>query len=941
MTRLFATPSSRSAFRASAVAVIASVGAVVFATAAGSAASPLAKRGPALQSKVSITSISPTQEFRGDAVAITGNGFGGPNVRVTVGGVAAQVVSATGSSATFVVPNGAPLGQTTVRATNPGGQFGEIGFIVLFDGKVTPVLDQPDAVQMQIGPQGGTITTSGGITLQIPAGALHDTQTITLTPLSAVQGSPLASLLGGVQLDPQGLHFLVPATLSVPLPGGVDPHQLVGFGFDGGGISFHLKPPVISGGTMSLQITHFSGGGAGTLTPAQSASILGYQPTPADEAAEQEIAAALQLYEQQGTDPDPAIDAALSTWYRHLKVGLQSVGDSIDFYELAVGEWQAWLGEVQAWSDTSRHAAENTQAADLATNDASHLADLALSACDGSGSDPLAALKPVIRLASDLETVPLQIETQKDSNGKQLPPADGLDSACVHVQIKSVDHPPVLAFALAKNTVTAAVEVDFWTGTSRTDSPVAVDLYDVTDGPKSSVASDTTSNGSSSFTFAAGPKPHRKYAVIANLPGDPSLHDPTSVGALGEEKDFDLDVRDRVELHSNATVAPGGTVSLQALLAGDGMANATVGFSNSGAGTLSASTGTTDTSGATTVDYTASNDPAGGTDTITASFDDGTGTVTAQVTITISAGTCSGNLSSFRLDAIAPLSQSDACSSVDVSIQPTTVTLATGQGTTFTATVTGTSDQTVTWTATGGTIDQNGTYTAGPTTGTYTVTATSNADSNAHDAATVTILQDEGVTRVSSRGRLGIGCDDTGPPEAISPDGATSWQGAPPECSSDIVLADGNGNVECEYGSDTSGNLSFQEAYASNGDLLSAHTTGSISADAWGTIDQQTGQQCLGSGGGVADYNVTFSVAHDGTKVTVQGSDSGSGHAGADVRITCLQFNCIVPYIAPHQGSFTQTLTLDAGTYRFDCHLTSDTTQIIGDTSCDAEIRFG
>jgi IPT/TIG domain-containing protein len=266
---------------------------VVFVTAVGSAASPVSRRGLARRLGVSIASISPAQGFRGDTVAITGNGFGGPNVRVTVGGVAAQVLSATGSSVSFVVPAGAPLGQTRVRATNPGGQFGEIAFTVLFDGKVTPVLDQSRSVQVQIGPAGGTIATGGGITLQIPAGALHDTETITLTPLSAVQGSPLSTLVGGVQLDPQGLHFLVSATLTLPLPAGVDPHQLVGFGFDDAGISFHLKPPTVTGGVISVQIAHFSGGGAGTLSPAQSAAILGYQPTPADELAEQQISAAL------------------------------------------------------------------------------------------------------------------------------------------------------------------------------------------------------------------------------------------------------------------------------------------------------------------------------------------------------------------------------------------------------------------------------------------------------------------------------------------------------------------------------------------------------------------------------------------------------------------------------------------------------------------------
>jgi hypothetical protein len=48
-------------------------------------------------------------------------------------------------------------------------------------------------------------------------------------------------------------------------------------------------------------------------------------------------------------------------------------------------------------------------------------------------------------------------------------------------------------------------------------------------------------------------------------------------------------------------------------------------------------------------------------------------------------------------------------------------------------------DGSVTWTATGGTIDPNGLYTAGTTAGTFTVTATSVEDRTQSASATVTI----------------------------------------------------------------------------------------------------------------------------------------------------------------------------------------------------------
>src|SRR4051794_33852242 len=62
---------------------------------------------------------------------------------------------------------------------------------------------------------------------------------------------------------------------------------------------------------------------------------------------------------------------------------------------------------------------------------------------------------------------------------------------------------------------------------------------------------------------------------------------------------------------------------------------------------------------------------------------------------------------------------------VQVSVSPTTVTLQPGGAQTFTATVTGSSNTAVTWTATGGTVSSTGAYTAGSTAGNFTVTATS------------------------------------------------------------------------------------------------------------------------------------------------------------------------------------------------------------------------
>jgi hypothetical protein len=78
-------------------------------------------------------------------------------------------------------------------------------------------------------------------------------------------------------------------------------------------------------------------------------------------------------------------------------------------------------------------------------------------------------------------------------------------------------------------------------------------------------------------------------------------------------------------------------------------------------------------------------------------------------------------------------------SGVTVSISPTSASVATGGTQQFTATVTGTTNTAVTWSATAGSASSSGLYTAPGTAGTYTVTATSVTDSTKSASATVNV----------------------------------------------------------------------------------------------------------------------------------------------------------------------------------------------------------
>jgi hypothetical protein len=78
-------------------------------------------------------------------------------------------------------------------------------------------------------------------------------------------------------------------------------------------------------------------------------------------------------------------------------------------------------------------------------------------------------------------------------------------------------------------------------------------------------------------------------------------------------------------------------------------------------------------------------------------------------------------------------------STVAITVSPTSASLQTGTTQQFTATVTGSSNKTVTWTATGGTVSSSGMYTAGNTAGTFSVTASSAADTSKKAEATITL----------------------------------------------------------------------------------------------------------------------------------------------------------------------------------------------------------
>ncbi len=131
---------------------------------------------------------------------------------------------------------------------------------------VTPTLNSTRTASADIATSGGTLTVtddlSNKFTLTLPPGALLDRQTIKMTAIKSATGVSKPGLVAGVQLEPDGLGLMQPATLKIelaaPLPAGAYP-----IGWRGASPGVYLNPPLKDTKSLTLVLTHFSGAGAG------------------------------------------------------------------------------------------------------------------------------------------------------------------------------------------------------------------------------------------------------------------------------------------------------------------------------------------------------------------------------------------------------------------------------------------------------------------------------------------------------------------------------------------------------------------------------------------------------------------------------------------------------------------------------------------------------
>jgi hypothetical protein len=220
-------------------------------------------------------------------------------------------------------------------------------------GKITPQLDEKNLVDAIIPAKGGSITLSmpNGIiyTLDIPDGALPNDQEITMVPITRIDGMLLSGgLIGGVQLEPEGLELLIPASLTIMVPKGYDLKQMVGIAYHGQGEGFHLDLSKGDGKTISLPIFSFSGHGAASGTPGEIANQAG-QPagSPVDAAAQQLANAVKQCVGQDDSACLPLIQMLIDQYNNTIKPDLTAAQNDDGNIDSAGGEFIKWNHDVE------------------------------------------------------------------------------------------------------------------------------------------------------------------------------------------------------------------------------------------------------------------------------------------------------------------------------------------------------------------------------------------------------------------------------------------------------------------------------------------------------------------------------------------------------------------------------------------------------------------
>ncbi len=133
--------------------------------------------------------------------------------------------------------------------------------------KLTTTLDESHTASAIIGPDGGTLSTTGAdgtsFTLEIPPKALEETIEVSMTPISAMDGLPWqGGPVAAVQLQPDGQSFDDYVTLTIEPTGDIPVDQAIPIGASGPEQSAYIPAFDPKSKDLKLMLDHFSSAGA-------------------------------------------------------------------------------------------------------------------------------------------------------------------------------------------------------------------------------------------------------------------------------------------------------------------------------------------------------------------------------------------------------------------------------------------------------------------------------------------------------------------------------------------------------------------------------------------------------------------------------------------------------------------------------------------------------
>lgn len=226
------------------------------------------------------------------------------------------------------------------------------------DNTVTDLIRHDEEGSLSVTASDGTLYT-----LSIPAAALLSPAEISMTPLDQVGNLPIdEAIANGVLLEPDGLVFIKPATLTIQFPPSTELEVALGFGTFTAGEDFHFKPSKLQEQIVTLEVNHFSAVGVITVGGGRDGSSEGdsdigiqllreansrYSPFRGETRFSNQLAMGFGPSSSDAEFAD-LYETALKQWFHSsVKVGLHQAGGESNIIDPALANakrWADWVG---------------------------------------------------------------------------------------------------------------------------------------------------------------------------------------------------------------------------------------------------------------------------------------------------------------------------------------------------------------------------------------------------------------------------------------------------------------------------------------------------------------------------------------------------------------------------------------------------------------------